>query len=202
MPSSRRRRVLRSRTVRALGVLSTRSRARPARSSGESSRSRARKRAAAGEPIAGSTPRSKRREASVASPSRWAPRRTRRGSNHAHSSRIDVVASVTSLSAPPMMPASATTRSRSAIASTSGSSVRGLPSSVVMVSPGRARRTRIAPPWSRARSNAWSGWPISSSTRFVASTTLLTGRWPIAASRRASHGGEGATRTPSTTCAR
>ena len=52
----------------------------------------------------------------------------------------------TSVGAPPMTPAMATARSRSAMTSIVSSSVRVWPSSVVSVSPARARRTRISGP--------------------------------------------------------
>ena len=52
-----------------------------------------------------------------------------------------------------------------------------------------ARRTRISAPRRLARSKACSGWPSSSSTRFVTSTTTLIERMPADSSRAASHGG-------------
>jgi len=90
----------------------------------------------------------------------------------------------------------ATGCSRSAITSMVSSSVRRSPSSVTIVSPARARRTRISGPRSRAASNAWSGWPNSSITKFVTSTTLLIGRRPIDSSRFFNHAGLSFTVTP------
>ena len=49
------------------------------------------------------------------------------------------------------------------------------------------------------RSNACSGWPSSSSTRLVTSTTTLIARMPAASSRAASQAGDGPTCTPRTT---
>ena len=68
------------------------------------------------------------------------------GSNQALSRAMVVVAADTSLSPPPMTPASACARSRSAITSISASSVRFWPSSVVSVSPVRAERMCSAGP--------------------------------------------------------
>ena len=65
--------------------------------------------------------------------------------------RPSVVAADTSDAAPPITPATACARSRSAMTSMSGSSVRSTPSSVVIVSPGLARRTRISAPARRAQ---------------------------------------------------
>ena len=102
-----------------------------------------------------------------------------------------------------MMPASATARSASAITSTSGDSVRSSSSRVTSRSPAAARRTTIfafPSAWaSLARSKAWSGWPVSQSTKLVTSTTLLIGRRPMAVSRCCSHAGLGPTVTPRTT---
>ena len=66
-------------------------------------------------------------------------------------------------------------------------SARSTPSSVTMRSPAargarRSRRPRCAP-----RSKACSGWPRSSITKLVTSTTLLIGRMPARRSRRRSH---------------
>ena len=91
---------------------------------------------------------------------RW----VRKGSNHAASSTRSVVVSDTSTSWAPMTPAMQTERAPSAIIRCSGLSARTLPSSVVIDSPGRARRTTMRSPWSFVRSKAWSGWPSSSST--------------------------------------
>ena len=77
----------------------------------------------------------------------------------APSSRMSVVASVISLSCPPMMPAMTEARSASAMTSMSVVSVRCSPSRVTMVSPGAARRTMIRRPRMVWRSKACSGWP-------------------------------------------
>jgi hypothetical protein len=108
-----------------------------------------------------SAPRSNRVDASVFKPRRLLVRLTEAGLKYALSSAIVVVASVTSEAAPPITPAIACARSRSAITSMSGSSLRATLSSVVIVSPGRARRMRISGPARRPRSNACIGWPIS-----------------------------------------
>ena len=81
-----------------------------------------------------------------------ARRAHRCGLNHALSNTICASSLAdTSESAPPMTPPIAWARSASAMTSMSGSSVRCLPSSVVSVSPGRARRTTIAGPASFAQ---------------------------------------------------
>ena len=72
----------------------------------------------------GSTPRSKRYEASLRRPSLRAVRRTVSGTKYALSSRTSVVCSRTSEFAPPMTPAIATARSRSQINRSSGVRVR------------------------------------------------------------------------------
>ena len=94
-------------------------------------------------------------------------------------------------SPPPITPASALPRSRSAMRRSSGESARSLPSSVTIFSPGRAVRTTISRPATLSRSKAWSGWPSSSSTKLVASTTFEMERTPHASSRRASQAGDG-----------
>ena len=68
------------------------------------------------------------------------------GSKFAASSSTVVVPSPISVSSPPMIPASATDRSASAIIKSYGSSSRSTPSSVRSFSPGLARLTTILPP--------------------------------------------------------
>ena len=77
-------------------------------------------RSAAARQISGSAPRSKRWLASVWRPRPPAAARTAWGSKWALSSRIAVVAAVTSVASPPITPASATGRSASAITSMVG----------------------------------------------------------------------------------
>jgi hypothetical protein len=84
------------------------------------------------------------------------------GSKFAASRRRSVVEPLISVSSPPMIPASATERSPSAITRSFGASCRSTPSSVVSVSPGDARRTTIRASASFAKSNAWSGFPSAS----------------------------------------
>ena len=67
------------------------------------------------------------------------------GSKFAASSRTLVVASADLGVGPPMIPASATGRTASAITRSVGSSLRRLPSSVTISSPSRARRTTMRP---------------------------------------------------------
>ena len=62
-----------------------------------------------------------------------------------------------------------------------------------------ARRTTMRRPSRRSRSNACSGCPSSSRTKFVTSTITLMGRMPHASRRSAIHAGDGPTRTPRTT---
>ena len=85
-------------------------------------------------------------------------------SNAAASSSRRVVPSFTSTSSAPMMPAMTHGRSASQMASMSGLSARLWPSRVVTGSPSPARRTTTAGPAMRSRSNACSGWPVSSIT--------------------------------------
>ena len=85
-------------------------------------------------------------------------------SNAAISNRTVVVPSVISDSSPPITPAMPVALVWSAIISISGVSARSLPSSVVMVSPGLARRTMIWLSFTLARSKACIGWPVSSIT--------------------------------------
>ena len=82
-----------------------------------------------------SAPRSKRDEASVFRPSRLLVRRTDAGLKYALSNATILVAAETSAAAPPMTPATAWGRLRSAITSMSGSSLRSTPSRVRIVSP-------------------------------------------------------------------
>ena len=106
-------------------------------------------------------------------------RRTRGGSKYALSSRMSRVRSVTSLSAPPITPATATAPSASAITRSSRASARSCAVERRERLARRAPRARgRSPPRTRARSKAWSGWPSSSITRFVTSTTLLIERKP------------------------
>ncbi len=107
----------------------------------------------------GSTPFSHRFEPAVRSANRSDERRIPSGSKFAASRSTSVVVSTTSLSSPPMIAASATARSPSVIRRSSVSRLRSVPSSVRISSPARARRTRIRPPASFARSKACSGLP-------------------------------------------
>ena len=75
-----------------------------------------------------------------------------------------VVPSFTSERAPPMIPAIDVGPSASSISTMSASSLRSTSSSVVIVSPSRARRTTSRPPATRSASNACIGWPHSSIT--------------------------------------
>ncbi len=111
-----------------------------------------------------SAPRSKRDDASVLRPSRLLVRRTDAGLKYALSNTTVRVVGEISDALPPMTPATACARSRSAMTSISASSVRATPSSVVSRSPAVARRIRSAPPARVSRSKAWSGWPSSNST--------------------------------------
>ena len=92
----------------------------------------------------------------------YAARPTPEGVSRATTSTV-VVASVTSVSRPPMTPARATARSGVAMTVMSGTSWRSSPSSVVRRSPSAAARTTIcATPsafLSLSRSKACSGWP-------------------------------------------
>ena len=75
-----------------------------------------------------------------------------------------VVPAWTSERAPPITPAIDVGPSASSITTMSASSVRSTSSSVVIVSPSRARRTISVPPATRSASKACSGWPVSSIT--------------------------------------
>ena len=144
---------------------------------------RAAARVAAATVPCGSTPRSKRREASVDSPSFFDVLRTLTGLKQALSINTRVVpASISELS-PPMTPATATGFSPSQIMSISASRVRSLPSRVTKASPAAAVRTTIRFPARRSRSKACNGWPHSNMTKLVTSTMLLIGRDPTDSSR-------------------
>jgi hypothetical protein len=110
----------------------------------------------------GSTPRSKRIDASVDSSRRrrvrWMPSRWK----VAASRRTSVVLGEISASSPPITPATPTGRSASQINRSSSVNVRSTSSSVVMRSPSAARRTTMPGPLSSGRSNGCSGCPISS----------------------------------------
>ena len=99
-------------------------------------------------------PRVKRVLASLKSVNCRAVLRTLTASKAALSSRTLVVAAVTSVSSPPMTPASATGPTASAMTRCAGFSERVTLSSVTSVSPSRARRTVIAgvPPPARLTS--------------------------------------------------
>ena len=180
-------------------------RRRPARTfpPASSASSRAARSAARATP-SGSTPRSKRYDASLWRPRRRAVRRTAgRLELRALDQHVRRGVGVTSLSAPPITPAIAIARSASAITRSASASARVLRRRASRASRRGARaRTRISPPRSLARSKACSGWPSSSITRFVTSTTLL-----IDAEARAlravarSHAGEGADRRRRARCA-
>ena len=110
----------------------------------------------------GARPFSKRPDASVRSAS-FVEVRWRLGPcQFAASISTRVVVSRTSERAPPIRPAIEVGPSSSAISSTLGSSLRSMSSSVVIVSPSVARRTVSLPPATRSKSNACSGWPVSS----------------------------------------
>jgi hypothetical protein len=101
----------------------------------------------------GSTPRSNRVDASLRNPSRAADCPMPSGSNHATSRTTTSVASVISLSRPPMIPPMPIgTSLASQISRSAGVNARSNPSSVVITSPSRARRMTNPPPPSMARS--------------------------------------------------
>ena len=108
-----------------------------------------------------SAPRSNLVDASVLSPRSLLVRRSDDGLKYALSRTITRVPLPISESAPPMTPPMACARSASAITSMSGSSARSRPSSVRILSPGFARLILSVAPFSRARSNACVGCPIS-----------------------------------------
>ena len=145
----------------------------------------------------GDRPFSNRDEASLRTPSLREVRWMLGPFQLATSMSTRVVASETSEREPPMIPASEVGPSSSRMTTIGGSSSRTAPSSSSMRSPVCAGRTTSRCPATRSRSNACSGWPVSSITKFVMSTTLLIGRWPAAISRAFSHGGEGPMRTSS-----
>jgi hypothetical protein len=163
-PSSRSSRLRSRRTCRSSTLRGHTSEIPPTRRPAPISFSRWRARIRAHGGAAMSAPRSKRAEASVFRPSRRLAVRTMEGRNQALSSATVVVVAVTSDVAPPITPAMATGRSRSAITRVVSSSVRFCPSSVVSPSPERARRTLISGPASFATSKACIGCPISSMT--------------------------------------
>jgi len=144
---------------------------------------------------AGSTPLSKRREASVPSPSFLEVLRTLTGSKQALSISTRRVSEVISEFSPPMTPATATGRSPSQIISISRSSSRSFWSRVTNFSPWFAVRTTMRLSARRSRSKACRGCPHSSMTKLVTSTMLLIGRKPTDSSRSCSQNGEGLTTT-------
>jgi hypothetical protein len=79
------------------------------------------------------------------------------GWNQADSRRTSAVPSATSVSDPPITPATATARSTSAIKRSSSVNVRSTPSMVTSRSPSSARRTTIPGPASRCRSKGCRG---------------------------------------------
>ncbi|OUD85028.1 hypothetical protein BC477_11495 [Clavibacter michiganensis subsp. michiganensis] len=111
----------------------------------------------------GSTPRSKRLDASLGSLCLRAVRAIDTGSKPAASISTRLVPAPISVAAPPMTPASPTGPEPSAMTRSSGCSARSRPSSVTSVSPSAARRTTM-PPCSRSRSYPCRGWPSSSIT--------------------------------------
>ncbi len=112
----------------------------------------------------GSSPFSKRPDASLRSPSRaevawmFAPTQV------AASSRTRAVSPPTSERAPPMIPAIEVGPSSSQMTTVSPSSRRSTPSRVRIASPSPARRTTSRRPATRSRSKAWSGCPVTSIT--------------------------------------
>ncbi len=136
--------------------------------------SRSTARCAAARAASGSTPRSKRLDASEGSLWRLAVRATETASKCAASMITSVepvlspvsgsvTASRISVLEPPMTPARPIGPELSQISRSSADSLRLTPSSVVMLSPSCARRTWIGPS-TRLRSYACSGWPTSSIT--------------------------------------
>ena len=113
----------------------------------------------------GSRPCSKRVDASERNPSPAAVPATAIGSNQAISSATTVVASLISVSAPPITPAMPIGWSlASAMSRSSAVNVRSTPSSVSIVSPSTARRMRKPPPPNVSRSYGWFGSLSSSIT--------------------------------------
>ena len=113
----------------------------------------------------GSTVRSNRREASLGSLCLRAVRAIVAGSQWAASMTTSMGSAPgrISVDAPPITPARPIGPESSVMSRSSGSRRRCTSSSVVSVSPGRARRTTIGPD-SRPASKACSGWPSSSIT--------------------------------------
>ena len=144
----------------------------------------------------GSTPRSKRNEASVCRPCRLAVRRMDTASKHALSRNTAVVASVTPLPCPPNTPAMHSPPLTSAIIRSSALSFRSTPSRVVNAVPSGRCFTSTWSSAIRSASKAWSGCPSSCCTKLVTSTTLLIGFKPMASRRSCSQAGEGPTITP------
>jgi len=96
----------------------------------------------------------------VDNPSRRLVRRTVAGWNWALSTSRFLVPDCTDVFSPPMMPASATGDSASAMTRASFNG-RVAPSRHAIVSPSRESRTTIRDPARTSRSNAWSGCPSS-----------------------------------------
>ncbi len=121
--------------------------------SGQVSASNSTKRATDVSICHGSTPRSLRADASERRPRRATLSPMPTGANQAISRATAVVASLISVSAPPMIPAMPIgTSSASQIRRSVGASRRAMPSSVTISSPSRATRMRNPWPPSRARS--------------------------------------------------
>ena len=112
--------------------------------------------------------------------------------NFAASNSSSLVSLSISLLRPPIIPAKAAGLSPSHITRLSWLSLNVLSSRVVIFSPSFALRTTISLPERVERSNACMGCPISSSTKFVMSTTLFIERSPHSASLFLIHMGEGA----------
>ncbi len=148
---------------------------------------------------AGSTPRSKRWPASVCRPSLRPRPMIAAGAKCAASRNTAVVASVTRVSKPPIRPARPTARSASVTTRKLSSSAASRPSSSFRLSPVRERRTAMLP-CRVPRSYACIGWPSSSITYWVMSTSSETGRTPLRRRRSAIHSGvSAAALTPSMT---
>ena len=102
--------------------------------------------------------------ASVRSPSRPDVRRMFVPTQVAASISTRVVPEETSATWPPMTPAIPEGPSPSHTSAASLVNVRSTPSSVVIVSPSRARRTTMRPPRTRSRSKACRGCAVTSIT--------------------------------------
>ena len=122
-------------------------------------------------------------------------RRTRVGLKYALSINTSLVSAVTPESRPPNTPAIHIGFSASQIMRSRSLSERSTPSRVVNFVPLGHVRTTIFSPVTLARSKQWSGWPIPLSMKFVMSTILLIGRWPMARRRLRSHSGDSFTST-------